>query len=113
MERVDALDALLDDVVAVLVLDALEDVPLQFGDDELQSEMGFNSLSIRFRLYLLSYLLLVDGDALEGLLDDPTAVHLQGELLDVGSELEAKTGDSYFILLSLQDRRKPRFAKVL
>ena len=48
-----------------------------------------------------SHLLLVDGDALEGLLDDPAAVHLQGELLDVGSELEARRGgDSYFILLS-------------
>ena len=48
-----------------------------------------------------SHLLLVDGDALEGLLDDPTAVHLQGELLDVGAELEARRGgDSYFILLS-------------
>ena len=33
------------------------------------------------------YLLLIDGDALEGLLDDPAAVHLQCQLLDVGSEL--------------------------
>ena len=37
---------------------------------------------------VLPCLLLVDGDALEGLLDDPAAVHLQGELLDVGAELE-------------------------
>ena len=98
MERVDALDALLDDVVAVLVLDALEHVPLQFGDDELQSNsIKSDSPSDCF---VFTHLLLVDGDALEGLLDDPTAVHLQGELLDVGAELEAKTGDSYFILLS-------------
>lgn len=46
---------------------------------------------------MLSYLLLVDGDALEGLLDDPTAVHLQGKLLDVGSELQMGE-DSYFIM---------------
>ena len=39
---------------------------------------------------ILAHLLLVDGNALEGLLDDPTAVHLQGKLLDVGSELETK-----------------------
>ena len=38
----------------------------------------------------LSHLLLVDGDALEGLLDDPTAVHLQRELLDVSSELKTR-----------------------
>ena len=36
------------------------------------------------------YLLLIDGDALEGLLDDPAAVHLQCQLLDVGSELKAR-----------------------
>ena len=99
MERVDALDALLDDVVAVLVLDALEDVPLKFGDDELQS----NSIKsdCPSDCFVFTHLLLVDGDALEGLLDDPTAVHLQGELLDVGAELEARGGgDSYFILLS-------------
>lgn len=36
VKRVDALDALLDDVVAVLVLDALEHVSFQFGDDELR-----------------------------------------------------------------------------
>ena len=35
VKRIDALDALLDDVVAVLVLDALEHVSFQFGDDEL------------------------------------------------------------------------------
>ena len=36
VKRIDALDALLDDVVAVLVLDALEHVSFQFGDDELR-----------------------------------------------------------------------------
>ena len=38
VKRIDALDALLDDVVAVLVLDALEHVALQFGDDELKED---------------------------------------------------------------------------
>ena len=103
MKRVDALDALLDDVVAILVLDALEHVSLQFGDDELQSKMGLDedgfSIKLIPPLLVFTHLLLVDGDALEGLLDDPAAVHLQGELLDVGAELEARGGDSYFIVL--------------
>ena len=59
---------------------------------------------------MLSYLLLVDGDALEGLLDDPTAVHLQGKLLDVGSELQ--TGeDSYFIIPRVEGEIENRCVK--
>ena len=42
VKRVDALDALLDDVVAVLVLDALEHVSFQFGDDELSRGDSFS-----------------------------------------------------------------------
>ena len=64
--RVDALDALLDDVVAVLVFDALQDVALQLGDDDL---------------------LLIPGNALQGLLDHPTAVHLQSQWLHLSSKL--------------------------
>ena len=47
---------------------------------------------------VLPCLLLVDGDALEGLLDDPAAVHLQGELLDVGAELQegSRLGEGIF-----------------
>ena len=36
VDRLDALDALLDHVVPVLVLDALEHVTLQLGNDELK-----------------------------------------------------------------------------
>jgi hypothetical protein len=38
VEWVDALDALLHHVVAVLVLDALEHVALQLGDNDLEKE---------------------------------------------------------------------------
>ncbi len=67
--RLHALDALLDDVIAVLILDALEDVALEFGDDQL---------------------LLIEGDALQGLLDHTTAVHLQGQRLHMRSQLKEK-----------------------
>ena len=61
--------ALLDHVVAVLILDALQDAFLQLGDDPL---------------------LLLQGDALQGLLDHPAAVHLEREWLDVGSKLKGE-----------------------
>ena len=65
--RVDALDALLDHVVAVLVLDALEHVSLQLGNDDL---------------------LLRARDALQGLLDHSAPVHLQGQGLNLSPQLE-------------------------
>ena len=49
----------------------------------------------------LSHLLLVNGDALEGLLDDPTAVHLQRELLDVSSELKTRVKKGFMFHRSL------------
>ena len=64
---VHALDALLDHVVAVLVLDALEDVALELGDDDL---------------------LLVHAYRLQRLLDHPTPVHLEGQRLNVGPKLK-------------------------
>ena len=65
--RRDTLYALLHDVVAVLVLDALEDVALQLVQDDL---------------------LLLGRDRLQGLLDHPAAVHLERQGLDVGAELK-------------------------
>ena len=52
----DGLDALLNNVVPVLVFDALDDATLQLGDDKL---------------------LLVQGDALKRLLDHTATVHLE------------------------------------
>ena len=62
--------ALLDHVVAVLILDALENALLQFSYDPL---------------------LLVQGDALQGFLDHSAAVHLEREWLDVGTKLKGRT----------------------
>ena len=50
-------DTFLDHMVAILVLDTLQHIPIQLLDDEL---------------------LLVQWDGLQGLLDDSAAVHLQG-----------------------------------
>jgi hypothetical protein len=64
--RVDALDALLHHVVAVLVLDALEHVAVEFGDD---------------------LVLLLRRDGLERLLDHAAAVHLQRQRQHVAAQL--------------------------
>ena len=65
--RIDSFDTFLDDMVAILVFDALEHVAFQFGYDQF---------------------LLIQWDTLQGLLDHPTAIHLQGQGLDVGPELK-------------------------
>ena len=57
----------MDDVVPVLVFDALDDAALQLGYDQL---------------------LLVKGDALQSLLDHPAPVHLKRQRLDFGAELK-------------------------
>lgn len=66
LERVHALDALLHDVVAVLVLDALQHVAVELAHD---------------------LLLLLRRDGLERLLDHATAVHLERERQDVAADL--------------------------
>jgi hypothetical protein len=68
--RINGLDALLDDVVSVLILNALEHGLLQLGDNPL---------------------LLLQWDALQGLLDHATAVHLEGERLNIRTELEKRS----------------------
>ena len=65
--RGDSLDTLLDDMVAILVFDALEHISLQFGNYEL---------------------LLIQRDTFQRFLNHPAAIHLQGQGLDIGSELE-------------------------
>ena len=65
--RGDSLDTLLDDMVAILVFDALEHISLQFGNYEL---------------------LLIQRDTFQRFLNHPTAIHLQGQGLDIGSELK-------------------------
>ena len=65
--RLHSFNALLNDVVSVLVFDAFDDVAFQFGNDEF---------------------LLVQGNTFQGLLNDATPVHLQGERLDFGAKLK-------------------------
>ena len=60
------LDALLNHVVAILVLDTFEHIAVKFLDDQL---------------------LLIQRDGFEGLLDHPAAVHLESQWLDVRPQL--------------------------
>ena len=67
--RGDPLDALLDDMIAILVLDAAEDVAVELFD---HSD------------------LMVKVDLLQGLLDDPAAVHLERELQNMASSFRGE-----------------------
>ncbi len=77
-------------MVAVLVLDALQDVALRKKTYISKIRKNNKSKSCSHLELLNDCLLLFRRDRLERLLDDPAAVHLERQRLDVGPELRER-----------------------
>ena len=69
--RFHSFNALLDHMVAILVLHTFQNIAIQLLDDQL---------------------LLVKGDGFEGLLDNPASIHLEGQWLHVRPQLAHQLG---------------------
>ena len=80
-----SLDTLLDHVVTILVFDTLQHVPVKFlrGVRIVMEEVGVTGIC-----YLNDELLLVQRDRLQSFLNNSTAVHLQGQGLDMRPQLQ-------------------------